>query len=403
MLHSPKLHSSTIAPKVMAPKAIACGGALLAAAALGPLAGCGKKAAVSAPPKVAAPTKISQADLKQNKPNEAGAVMILMYHDFDPKRPNNDLNRTPDQFRKDLEMLYQRGYRPVTVTEFIENRMDLPPGKTPVVLTFDDSKPTQFNIKTTGDGQQVIDRNCAVGILQKFHEKNPQWAAKATFFVLPQVGRNYVPFGQPETAAEKFEYLLKNGYEIANHTSTHTSLRGMTVDRVQWELATAVHEIKKIAPEATMQVLALPYGHVPDAKAVRQALITGKHAGTTYKNKAVLRAAWRPVLSPLTRPSKQFAQGGKFCVFDPYNLERIKTDPRQAKLPGTLEYWIKFFDANPSLKYVSDGNLEIAAVPESLKTMIDPARAKQQGKRLQFYSLTGGGSSGKGGGGLNVE
>ena len=329
--------------------------------------------------------------------------MILMYHRIDPKEPDNDLNRKPDTFRKDLEMLYNRGYRPVTVSEFVDNRMDLPPGKTPVVLTFDDSLPTQFHIKSGSDGQQVIDRDCAVGIMQKFHEKHPQWPTKATFFVLPKEGRNYDPFGQPETVTEKFEFLLKNGYEVANHTSTHTSLRAMPIDKVRWELATAVKNIKQIAPGATMDTLALPYGQLPRRPEARKALMSGEHGGTAYKNKAVLQAAWRPVLSPLTRASKQFAQGGKFCLFDPYNLERIKADPRDAKLPGTLEYWTKFFDANPGLKYVSDGNLKIASVPESHKAMIDPARVKAQGKQLQLYSLTAGSSKGKGGGGLSVE
>src|SRR5204862_3942708 len=124
--------------------------------------------------KPAGPPKIGEVDLKSYKPNEAGAVMIIMYHRFDPKLPSSDkvYNRRPDDFRKDLEDLYKRGYRPATVTEFLENRMDVPAGKTPAVLTFDDSWDTQFKLVTGTDGQAHIDPDCAVGIMETFQKSH---------------------------------------------------------------------------------------------------------------------------------------------------------------------------------------------------------------------------------------
>src|SRR5438046_2074018 len=92
-------------------------------------AGCHKQKAVAvAPPKPKAPPQVSQVDLKSYKPNEAGAIMIIMYHRFNPKEKSSDLNRTPEEFKKDLENFYEKGYRPVTVSDLVNDRMDVPPG-----------------------------------------------------------------------------------------------------------------------------------------------------------------------------------------------------------------------------------------------------------------------------------
>jgi peptidoglycan/xylan/chitin deacetylase (PgdA/CDA1 family) len=365
------------------------------------VAGCNRKQEVVAPPKAAPPTRISDADLTKHKPNEAGAVMVLMYHRIDADEPDNDLNRRPDTFRKDLETLYKKGYRPVTALEFVENRMDVPAGKTPVVITFDDALPTQFRIKTSADGKPVIDRDCAVGIMQKFHEKHPDWATKATFFVLPKEGRNTHPFGQAETVSDKFSFLAKKGYEIANHTSTHANMRGMSAGEVRKELATAVRSIKEIVPDAQMQTLALPYGKLPRRAEAQQALLGGADGGTNYANKAVFQAAWRPNFSPITR--KNTDEGGRLTPFDSARLERIKADARYPNTPGVLEYWLKWFEKNPGLRYISDGNLDIVAVPAARKNSVDAARVSAQGKILHIYGGDAAESGKSGGSSLSVE
>lgn len=377
----------------------------LAASALLPVSSCHRKAsqAEAAKPKAAAPPRVSDADVARYRPNEAGAIMIVMYHDVDAARPNSDLNRKPAQFRADLDSLYALGYRPVTVSEMVENNMDVPAGKTPIVLTFDDSKPSQFRLIPGKDGKQHIDPNCAVGIMEVFHKKHPDWPTKATFFVLPKEGRNYDPFAQPESVQDKLAYLLGSGYEIANHTSTHPRLHHMAVGKVRWELATALRDIKQIAPKALVQVVALPYGEIPRDKQARAALIAGSDGGTTYRHKAVVLAAWRPVLSPVTKPERRLTDGGALAVYDPYHLERVVPDPRQAKKPGTLEYWLRYFQKNPGLRYRSDGNVKIVTVPASHKNDVDEARVKAQGKLVQFYGGAPANGAKGGGVGLSVE
>lgn len=360
-------------------------------------AGCNRtetKTLEAAAPK--APAVISAADLKKFKPNEAGAIPVIMYHRFVATEKGNYLNRTPDAFRKDLETLHARGYWPVNAWDVIANKMDVPIGKSPVVLTFDDALPSQFRT-VVKNGEEKIDPDCAVGIMESFR-KTSGWPARATFFVLPKFGRNSDPFGQSEGVSSKFDYLVSKGYEVASHTATHENMRGMNATQVQTELATAMREIKKINKDAQMQTFALPFGKVPRDASAAKALLQGASGGTSYRNKAVFLAAWRPIASPLTKQT--LGQDG-VAAFNPTKLERITPGAPGKLEPGTLEYWIAWFGKNPGARYVSDGNPRIAAIPTSNKEMIDDARAAKSNVKVQFYDLNT--SSNKSGGGLSVD
>jgi len=53
-----------------------------------------------------------------------------------------------------------------------------------VVLTFDDSSPGQFRYLAQ-NGSTSVDPDCAVGILEAFARRHPDFGLAATFFVLP--------------------------------------------------------------------------------------------------------------------------------------------------------------------------------------------------------------------------
>ena len=365
---------------------------LAAAVVLGAmsLAGCRRKPAVSpnSSPTIISRPKVAEVDLRAYKPNEAGSIMIVMYHKFDSRFPSSDKkqNRNPADFQKDLEDLYNRKYYPVNVSDIVQGKLDVPAGKTPIALTFDDSWGTQFRLVAGTDGQPHIDPNCAVGLMEKFHKAHADWPMRGTFFVLPQEGRSPATFYQPESADQKIAYLIKSGYEVANHTSTHHSLRSMTSDKVQWEIATAIKDIKLLDKTATMRVLALPYGKLP-SKENQKYLVEGESGGVHYQNDAVLLAAWRPIMSPYTQNSKKVTDRGRFAAFNVYRLERIKPDPTQATVPGTFEYWLSYYDLNPGMRYVSDGNPKVVSVPKALQSTIDPAAVAKMGLILQIYTL----------------
>src|SRR5580765_655871 len=68
-------------------------------------------------------------------PNEFGRIPVFEYHLIVDK--NGLYERTHDGLRRDLETMYARGYRPISVAEMVDRQIDLPAGQSPVVLVFD--------------------------------------------------------------------------------------------------------------------------------------------------------------------------------------------------------------------------------------------------------------------------
>ena len=158
------------------------------------------------------------ADLR---PNELGRVMVLEYHKVD--YPEERWTRTPENFRRDLETLYARGYRLQSLHDLLDGKITVRAGFTPVVLTFDDSSPGQFRYIEQG-GTLVIDPKSAVGVLEAFIQEKPDFGRSATFFVLPGASRPNRLFNQPEHEGRKLRFLVERGYEIGNHTLWHANL-----------------------------------------------------------------------------------------------------------------------------------------------------------------------------------
>ena len=90
-------------------------------------------AVVPAPP----PAPPPPPDPKAVGANELGEVPVLMYHRITPT-PTSVYDRTPQDFRAELERLAAEDYVPVTATDYATGHIDIPAGKHPVVITFDD-------------------------------------------------------------------------------------------------------------------------------------------------------------------------------------------------------------------------------------------------------------------------
>ena len=115
-------------------------------------------------------------------PNELGRIPILEYHLIGDSEGR--WQRERGRFRRDLEVLYERGYRPVSVAELVDGRIELAAGLSPVVFTFDDASPSQFRYIEQTDGSLAIDSTSAVGIWLAFAESRPDWRNRATFCLL---------------------------------------------------------------------------------------------------------------------------------------------------------------------------------------------------------------------------
>ncbi|MFH1386547.1 MAG: polysaccharide deacetylase family protein [bacterium] len=194
---------------------------------------------------------------------EVAKFPVLEYHLIG--RPEGRWQRTPENFRSDLEWLYRNNYYPVNLRDLLNGFKTLPPGKRPVVLTFDDSSRGQFNYLPDGR----LDPDSAVGILKEFHERHPkEWPLCATFFVLFETNapdRNL--FGQPEFAAKKLRQLTEWGMEVGCHTYSHDRLDRLSVAAAKKTLERSRQAIRKITGQEVVS-LALPLGKYPRDRSV---------------------------------------------------------------------------------------------------------------------------------------
>ena len=120
--------------------------------------------------------KEDDSSLKEDvyKYNEKGKIIIAMYHKFADVE-TDEYSRSFENFEKDLEYMYELGYRTISLTDYLENNIKVPIGCTPIILTFDDGTKGQFNlIKDSGD-KLIANPKSAVGIMEKFYKAHPDF------------------------------------------------------------------------------------------------------------------------------------------------------------------------------------------------------------------------------------
>jgi peptidoglycan/xylan/chitin deacetylase (PgdA/CDA1 family) len=281
-------------------------------------------------------------------PNELGRVMILEYHKID--HPEERWTRTPANFRRDLQRLWERGYRLVSLGDYLDGKIALPKGTTPLILTFDDSSPGQFRYIEKSGGRE-IDPDCAVGILEQFEREHPEFGRAATFYVLPGASPPNRLFNQPDLAGKKLAYLKSRGFEIGNHTLWHANLAKYDEATVRKQLLEAQEWVQRHLPGYRFRTLALPMGSYPKELAWA---ISGGVDGKAYRHDAILMVAGGAALSPHARG------------FDPYHLPRIQATEAE------LSYWIGYFDHRPDERYVSDGDALTITVPGGKAAQVRP-------------------------------
>ena len=283
-------------------------------------------------------TVLAGAQAPTLPPNELGRVMILEYHKIDT--PEARWTRTPENFKRDLARLWERGYRTVALTDYVESKIALPAGTSPVIFTFDDSSPGQFRYIQKGN-DWVIDPECAVGILEAFAREHPGFGHAATFYVLPGANPPNRLFNQPDLATRKLQHLASQGYEIGNHTLWHAELGRYPESTVREQLASAQEWVQRHVPGYRFRTMALPHGSYP--KELGWA-VSGEAKGMAYRHEAILMVAGGAAPSPHAKS------------FDPLHLPRIQAVEKD------LDYWLTYFDRNPGERYVSDGDAATVTV-----------------------------------------
>ncbi len=238
-------------------------------------------------------------------PNTLGRIPILEYHLVGQKEGRWE--RHVDAFRRDLELLYARGYRPISVSQLVDGEIVLPAGLSPVVFTFDDASPSQFRY-IERDGRLEIDSTSAVGIWLDFKRKHPDWSNKAVFCMLSgaEAGRSF--FGNKDIEGQKTQwrmqkvrFLAEQGFELCNHTLWHANLSKYSDADVQEQIARGVMAIDSAVPGYKVRTFALPLGMWPKERShAWQGSWTDPKSKQTirYKYDAVLEVSGNPNESP---------------------------------------------------------------------------------------------------------
>lgn len=276
-------------------------------------------------------------------PNEAGKIMILMYHNISDVEKT--WTRTFENFKKDLEILYEKGYRPISLTDYVNGNITTEMGYTPIVLTFDDGNLNNFRYLEDG----TLDPNSAVGILVDFHEKHPDFPLEATFFITSST-----PFKQSQYSQQKIDFLLENGMDIGNHTKDHMNFKDASAEDLQKQIGFQAEYLETFTPsDYRINTLALPYGSRPKSTELEIYLQRGSYNDFSYENIAILNVGYFPSLSPYHKD------------FNPLSLPRIRASEIEVDNVGMYNY-LSYYDENYDERFISDGNPSIVTVPEDL-------------------------------------
>lgn len=275
--------------------------------------------------------------------NEVGKVVVVMYHNLADKP--GDYATTPDLFRQDLERLYNEGYRTVSMSDLINNTIDIPMGTTPVVLTFDDGTKSNFYYDENGE----IAKDSVVGILDEFYKTHEDFGRNAIFYLF---GTN--PFREPDLLEQKLRYLIDNGYEIGTHSYGHEDFEVLDKAGLQKSLGRNEAFIDSILNDHDMIHLSLPFGHRP-AEAYREALWQGSYEETEYTIVSAVNVGWNPIASPAS------------SKFNPKSINRITCGDGHME----LNFWLDDLKNNPEKRFYSDGDPNTVVVPEDALDAVD--------------------------------
>jgi len=255
--------------------------------------------------------------------NHAGRIPVLEYHVIEGTK-NSLYTRTPESFKADLEDVYKRGYRPITIAQLLDKDFsDVPAGMSPVVFVFDDASPSQFRYIQGVDGKLTIDPTSGVGIWLDFAKTHPGWKNRGTFCVLNGASAGHNFFGdspkfegqKKEWRFQKLKWLADNGFELCDHTVWHAMLNKYSDAVVQQQIGANAMAIDSAVPGYKVRTMALPYGIWPKNKQLAwEGTWTDPKTKQThnYKFDAVLEVAGGPTKSPFDP------------AFNPHSITRVQ-------------------------------------------------------------------------------
>ena len=157
---------------------------------------------------------------------------MLEYHVIGGDK-NALYTRTVASFKADLEDVYKRGYRPITIAQMLDKnferraRRDVAGG---VRVRRRVARAVPYI--EGADGKLTIDPTSGVGIWLDFAKTHPGWKNRATFCMLNGGAAGHNFFGdspkfhgqKKEWRFQKVKWLADQGFELCDHTLWHMKL-----------------------------------------------------------------------------------------------------------------------------------------------------------------------------------
>ncbi|HEY3687761.1 MAG TPA: polysaccharide deacetylase family protein [Streptosporangiaceae bacterium] len=298
-------------------------------------------------PQAAPPTT---AELRHMRANELGVVPVVMYHRIMTKR-SQSLDRTPKELHADLVRMIKEHYVPITAAQFVTGRIDVPAGTHPIVLTFDDSSPSQLAFDAHGNPR----RDTAVGVMLDVARHYPQFRPVATMYVIASAPFQEGGAGLAAHGRRALRWLVAHGFDLGNHTMHHTYFASASRKKARAEIATAQQRIKQLGG-ASPVTLAYPGGFPP--KPIGLAA-SGSYGGASYKIDGAFLAGANPSPSPFA------------ADFPRYEIPRIRGQNHASDCDGMcLGSWLDRLNKKGSDRYTSDGDAHSIAYPRRTKVTI---------------------------------
>jgi peptidoglycan/xylan/chitin deacetylase (PgdA/CDA1 family) len=297
--------------------------------------------------------------------NELGRIPILMYHGFVHNDANTDeWTLTYDQFREQLDWLVANDFVMVGLNSIIHRDIAIPAGKKPVVLTFDDASSGQYRLQRGKDGGFEVNPDTAVGILEEYKARYPEFAGPAFFAVLSF--NCFTRDDDPSTCEDRLTWLVDHGYEIGNHTENHQNLSNVSLERFKQEIIepTAWFAERVSGPNNLSDVLVLPFGAHPKDSDQERLLYEGFwYLGEQFVPRLVIEVSGGPTRAP-------------------YDVDWSVDQTRYNTHPDVFWYWADQMTSGATDIYVSDGSAETVTVPEGWIDGLDQDRIRADGRRI---------------------
>ncbi|HYH11857.1 MAG TPA: polysaccharide deacetylase family protein [Thermomicrobiales bacterium] len=301
--------------------------------------------------------------------NELGRVPILMYHAFVHNVEHTDeWTITFDQLREQLNWLRDNDFVAVGLNGMLDREFDIPAGKRPVILTFDDASAGQFGLQEAPGGGFEVKPDTAVGVLEEYRQAHPGFIQTAFFAVLPY--NCFASEDDPSTCEERLTWLVEHDYEIGNHTMGHENLTNVSIERFKEEIVGPIHWInERISGKNNLsEVLVLPFGAYPASEDFVALLFDGFWVeGEYYLPKLVIEVGGGPTRAP-------------YHVDWATNLSRYNTEPEM------FWYWADQISSGELEIYVSDGNTETVTIPQGWEKILNEELVREDGRRVVILS-----------------